>query len=176
VFGRPEGVKIGACFIAAVVVTSFPSRALRSTELRVSAVELDAGAERLLLDLDRTSDLIRIVANHPDRCDDLEYEHEGRQKLESHHLTAETPIAFPEVAVTDASEFSAVVRVRGYTVAGHRVFSAEGAAVPNAVAAFLLEVRKGRARSRTCTSAGRKATRFSISSSTWRSGRAKPHR
>ena len=139
---RPEGLKIAAFFIAGIVAVSLVSRALRSTELRVTQVVLDPTAERMLAELARESEAIEIVANQPDRGDPLEYEREGRQKLESHHLPHDTPVGFLEVAVPDASAFTGAVHVRGVDVGGWRVFRAEGAAVPNAIAAFLLEVRK----------------------------------
>ena len=142
VIARPEGLKLAAFFIAGIVAISLVSRALRSTELRVTEVVLDATAERMLAELAQEGQAIQIVANQPDRGDPLEYEREGRQKLESHHMPADTPVGFLEVAVPDASAFTGAVHVRGVDVGGWRVFRAEGAAVPNAIAAFLLEVRK----------------------------------
>jgi hypothetical protein len=141
VIARPEGLQIASWFIAGIVALSLLSRALRSTELRVTEVVFDGGGERMLDELAQEGEAIRIVANQPDRGDPLEYEHEGRQKLESHHLPPETPVAFPEVQVTDASTFTGAVHVRGVDVGGWRVFRAEGAAVPNAIAAFLLHLR-----------------------------------
>jgi hypothetical protein len=43
---RPDGIKIAAFFIGAIVIVSLISRAVRSVELRTSAVEFDATAER----------------------------------------------------------------------------------------------------------------------------------
>jgi hypothetical protein len=51
-------------------------------------------------------------------------------------------VAFFEVNVQDASEFSGVLRVKGVSVGGHRVLRAESPAVPKAIAAFLLHVRE----------------------------------
>ncbi len=45
---RPEGIKIASFFILAMVVSSLTSRALRSTELRISGVDLDAQGAELL--------------------------------------------------------------------------------------------------------------------------------
>jgi hypothetical protein len=141
VIARPEGLKIASLFIGGIVAVSLLSRALRSTELRVTEVVFDAAAKRMLDELAREGEAIRIVANQPDRGDPLEYEREGRQKLESHHLPPDTPVAFLEVQVTDASTFTGAVHVRGVDVGGSRVFRAEGAAVPNAIAAVLLDLR-----------------------------------
>ena len=64
VIERPDGVKIGACFIAAIVVVSLISRLGRSFELRVTDVHLDVTAERFVRDCARRT--IRLVANEAD--------------------------------------------------------------------------------------------------------------
>ncbi len=48
---------------------------------------------------------------------------------------------FLEVSVADASEFAPVLRVRGEEIGGYRVLRAQGASVPNAIAAVLLHLR-----------------------------------
>ena len=50
---RPDGVKIGACFIAGIIVVSFVSRLLRAFELRVTQVDLDEQATQFVDDADR---------------------------------------------------------------------------------------------------------------------------
>jgi hypothetical protein len=60
---RPEGIKIASFFIIAMVVSSVTSRALRSTELRISGIQLDGRAEELLEDDDDR--VIRVVARRP---------------------------------------------------------------------------------------------------------------
>ena len=42
VIERPDGIKIGACFIAAIMAVSLASRLRRSFELRATTIELDA--------------------------------------------------------------------------------------------------------------------------------------
>ena len=44
IYERPEGIKIASFFIVVMIFTSVVSRALRSTELRICDVELDAAA------------------------------------------------------------------------------------------------------------------------------------
>jgi predicted tellurium resistance membrane protein TerC len=47
---RPDGVKIGAFFIAAIILSSLVSRVWRTTELRVEKITLDSEAQRAALD------------------------------------------------------------------------------------------------------------------------------
>ena len=140
VIERPEGVKIATCFIVAIVVASLASRAERSTELRITRVEVDTLAARFLQEAAQHGD-VRIIANHRDAGDAEEYAVEGAEKRADHHLPPDAPVLFLEVEVQDASEFSSVMRVRGVEVGGHRVLRAEAPAVPNAIAALLLRVR-----------------------------------
>ena len=77
VIERPDGVKIGACFIAAIIVVSLVSRLGRSFELRVTDVHLDATAQRFVRDCARRT--IRLVANEADGRDVEEYADKERQ-------------------------------------------------------------------------------------------------
>ena len=61
---RPDGVKIGACFIAAIVAVSLASRIKRAFELRVTDVKLDPTARLFIRDCARRT--IRLVANEPE--------------------------------------------------------------------------------------------------------------
>ena len=72
VIERPDGLKIGAFFIAAIVLSSLVSRVWRTTELRVEKITLDSEAQRFINEMDAQGEL-RIVANQPRRCDDAEY-------------------------------------------------------------------------------------------------------
>ena len=64
VIERPDGVKIASWFIVTIIVTSLVSRVLRSTELRVQAVEPDETALRFIREAASTP--VRIIANRPD--------------------------------------------------------------------------------------------------------------
>jgi hypothetical protein len=50
-------------------------------------------------------------------------------------------VLFLEVTIRDASEFDPSLDVRGYRIGPYRILRTEGAAVPNAIAAVLLDIR-----------------------------------
>ncbi len=140
VIERPDGIKIAAFFIAAIVVVSLISRAVRSTELRTTAVDFDEAAERLLDETSRRGTL-RIIANHPDERNTREYLLKERGEREASHIPLGDPVVFLEVTVRDASEFASQVHVSGEEIGGFRVLRAEGTAIPNTIAAVLLAIR-----------------------------------
>ncbi|MGV9275860.1 amino acid transporter [Streptomyces griseosporeus] len=140
VIERPDGVKIGACFIAGIILISLLSRLLRAFELRVTSVTLDPMAERFVRDM--ASRKIRFIANEPDRRDKAEY----RDKIEQIRADNDVPdhedFVFAEVTVTDPSEFEAGLTVRGEVLHNrYRVLTLESSSIPNALAALLLHVR-----------------------------------
>jgi len=137
---RPEGVKIAFIFIAVIVVTSFISRALRSTELRVLGIS--PGAEYLqMIEESRGAGAIRIVANRPDDGSMREYADKLTEAQDSHHIPDEDLVLFLEIQAGDASQFSQVLDVDGVRVGPYRVLRCRSAAVPNSIAALLLDIR-----------------------------------
>jgi hypothetical protein len=140
VIERPDGVKIGACFIAGIILVSLLSRLLRAFELRVTSVTLDDMAERFVRDM--ASRKIRLIANEPDRRDEAEYRDKIEQIRNDNDLTEREDFVFVEVTVTDPSEFEAGLTVRGEVMHGrYRVLTLESSSIPNALAALLLHLR-----------------------------------
>ncbi|WP_200421848.1 APC family permease, partial [Streptomyces sp. Y2F8-2] len=140
VIERPDGVKIGACFIAGIILVSLLSRLARAFELRVTSVTLDDMAERFVRDT--ASRRIRFVANEPDRRDLAEYREKIEQIRADNDVTAQEDFVFVEVTVGDPSEFEAGLVVRGEVLHGrYRVLTLESSSIPNALAALLLHVR-----------------------------------
>jgi hypothetical protein len=136
---RPEGIKIASIFIVVIIGTSLISRVLRSTELRIVEVRPDELASRFI---DEAADpTVRVIANRPDRGDIEEYEGKLREACESHSLASHQSLLFVEVRLTDASEFSDHLVVRGATAGPHRILRCTSPAVPNALAALLLYIR-----------------------------------
>ncbi|MEU9345755.1 amino acid transporter [Streptomyces sp. NPDC048278] len=137
---RPDGVKIGACFIAGIMILSLASRLARAFELRVTGVSLDPMAERFVRDTSHRT--IRFIANEPDERDAAEYRDKIQQIRADNEVPPEDDLIFVEVTVPDPSEFEAYLTVRGDVLHGrYRVLTVEHSAVPNALAAFLLHVR-----------------------------------
>jgi hypothetical protein len=136
---RPDGVKIATFFILAIITTSLISRATRSTELRITGVEMDEVAERIIREYPGNE--IRIVANEPDARDEEEYREKEKEARENHNIPPDKPIIFLEVTVPDSSDFEDVLRVRGEERFGYKILRVEAPAVPNAIAATLLHIR-----------------------------------
>ncbi|MEV8036661.1 amino acid transporter [Streptomyces sp. NPDC086182] len=140
VIERPDGVKIGACFIAGIILVSLLSRLARAFELRVTGMTMDDMAERFVRDI--ASRRIRFVANEPDKRDKAEYREKIEQIRADHDLPPQEDFVFLEVTVGDPSEFESVMNVRGEVLHGrYRVLTLESASIPNALAALLLYVR-----------------------------------
>jgi hypothetical protein len=137
---RPDGLKIGLCFIAAILAVSVTSRLSRSFELRSTEVRLDATAALFVGDCARRT--IRLVAHEPSTGDRQEYDDKLRQIRADHDLGEDADVVFVEITVTDPSDFEGELEVHGSVLHGrHRVLRAESSSVPNALAALLLRVR-----------------------------------
>ncbi|MEV8060601.1 MULTISPECIES: APC family permease [Streptomyces] len=137
---RPDGVKIGACFIAGIILVSLLSRLARAFELRVTDMELDDTAERFVRDA--TTRRIRLIANEPDNRDPAEYRDKIHQIRADNDIPAAEDLIFVEVSVRDPSDFETAVRVRGEVLHGrYRVLTLDGSSIPNSLAALLLHIR-----------------------------------
>ena len=88
VIERPDGIKIASFFIAAIVIVSLISRAVRSTELRTSAVDFDETAERWIAEASPRGTM-RFIANHPDERNTREY------LLKQREREASIPLGIP---------------------------------------------------------------------------------
>ncbi|MDQ0681384.1 hypothetical protein QF032_000380 [Streptomyces achromogenes] len=140
VIERPDGVKIGACFIAGIILVSLLSRLARAFELRVTSVTLDAMAERFIRDM--ASRRIRFIANEPGQRDKAEYRDKIEQIRADNDMPEQEDFVFVEVTVTDPSEFESGLAVRGEVLHGrYRVLTLESSSISNALAALLLHVR-----------------------------------
>ncbi len=136
---QPEGLKIALLFIVGIIVASFTSRVIRSTEVRIKTIEFDDKALVFLGDLAKGP--LRIVANRRETGDINEYRSKEREKRADNHIPKEDPILFYEIDLGDASEFSGTLKITGAQVGRYRILRTESPAVPNAIAALLLHLR-----------------------------------
>ncbi|MER6627532.1 amino acid transporter [Streptomyces sp. NPDC000987] len=140
VLERPDGVKIGACFIAGIMLVSLLSRLARAFELRVTGVTLDPLAERFIRDMSHRR--LRFIANEPGHRDKAEYRDKIEQIRADNDMPEQDDFVFVEVTVTDPSEFEAGLTVHGEVLHDrYRVLTLHSASIPNALAALLLHAR-----------------------------------
>lgn len=136
---RPDGIKIASLFILAIIIASFVSRAMRTTELRIQKIEFDPVAMEFIDDL--AGEEIRIVTNRRETGDVTEYRFKEHEKRVDNHIPASDPILFYEIEIGDASEFTGKLEIYGVDIAGYRILRTKAPAVPNAIAALLLRLR-----------------------------------
>ncbi|WP_255950857.1 amino acid transporter [Streptomyces odontomachi] len=137
---RPDGVRIGACFITGIIALSLLSRLARVFELRVTRVDLDDMAQRFVRDMSHRT--VRLIANEPDQRDVAEYREKIEQIRVDHDIPPGDDLVFVEVTVQDPSEFESEVQVHGEVLHGrYRVLTLQSPSVPNALAALLLSIR-----------------------------------
>jgi hypothetical protein len=137
---QPSGLQIASSFIFAIIATSFISRAMRSTEIRIDKIELDPAAQAFIDELNDEGE-IRIVTNRRETGDVTEYRFKEHEKRVDNHIPATDPVVFYEIEPGDSSEFKGKLFIRGIDVEGYRVLRTQAPAVPNAIAGFLLYLR-----------------------------------
>jgi hypothetical protein len=140
IYERPEGLKISSFFIAAIVTTSLISRALRSTELRITGVSLDPLAESMLAE--GGHQVIRLAARKP-RLETEQSLTEADQRMRQlHNLGPQDRVYFFEVERGDASSFEETLAVTGERFGNYCIFRAKSPVVANAIAAMLIHIEK----------------------------------
>jgi hypothetical protein len=136
---RPEGLKISLVFIGSIIVVSFLSRAMRSTEVRIDRIVFDNKAQEYIDEM--AGGEIRIVANRRETGDVEEYRFKEHEKRVDNHIPSSDPILFYEITPGDASEFKGKLKINGVDIDGYRILRTSAPAVPNAIAALLLHLR-----------------------------------
>lgn len=143
VIEKPDGITISAFFILGIIAVSLVSRISRTTELRVDKIEFDDGARRFISDTLEFDGRINLIANRPQDRDGAEYRDKEAVQRENNPVPGTADVIFLEIDITDPSEFSDILEVRGVEVDGHRILRANSPAAPNAIAAILLALRDG---------------------------------
>ena len=99
---KPDGMKIASFFIASIVVASFISRLLRSTELRLSHFEFANAESQMIWESLKYLEIPVLVPHRPGNRDLIDKEADIRRV---HRLEPSTPIVYIEAIPGDASEF-----------------------------------------------------------------------
>ncbi|MGI8771467.1 MAG: amino acid transporter [Acidobacteriaceae bacterium] len=140
VYERPEGLKIASVFILTMIVSSVLSRAIRSTELRITEVEVEPSAWELLKDCPQET--LRLVPRKRQEETEDSLRTAAAQIRYLHSLEDGEKLVFFEIERGDASEFTHKLHVGGERIGEHCVLYARSPVVANAVAAFLLHLER----------------------------------
>ena len=140
IWQRPEGLKISSYFILTIIAVSLVSRAMRSTELRVTSVELSTEASTMLAG--NSSEPVLLIARRPqpEGPADLDRVESIVRKLYGLH-SGET-LYFLEVERTDASDFSECLHVEARLMGTHKILYAKSSVVANSIAALLVHLEQ----------------------------------
>jgi hypothetical protein len=139
IFGKPTGIKIAACFIAAILVTSMVSRIARARELRFQGFHIPDVTSRLLWNTIKHLGLSVLVPHRP-----------GRRSLESkeatvrdeHRIPSDEMVVFVEVELADPSEFAPTPELTVVQEEGRYALRVRNAAsIAHTLAAVALENR-----------------------------------
>lgn len=136
---RPDGIRIAIFFITTIVATSLISRVFRSTELRVTSIELDESAQAILAKYQHQS--VHLIAHRRFKGEIQEYRQKDQAVRHNNHIAKTYPLIFLEVDVVDASVFVDAIRLRGINLDKYQILRVESSAAPNAIAALLLYLR-----------------------------------
>jgi hypothetical protein len=140
IYERPEGLKISCIFIFTMIFMSLVSRAFRSTELRITGIELDDQAQALLAESPKKT--IRLIAWNPQHSSGKDREQAKVQLRQLHGLSPDDTIYFFEVERGDASDFTEHLRVHGRRDGSNRILQARSAVVANSFAALLIYLKR----------------------------------
>jgi len=140
IYERPEGLKISCIFIFTMIFMSLVSRAFRSTELRITGIELDDQAQALLAESPKKT--IRLIAWNPQHSYGKDREQAKVQLRQLHGLSPNDTIYFFEVERGDASDFTEHLRVHGRRDGDNRILHARSAVVANSFAALLIYLER----------------------------------
>jgi hypothetical protein len=140
IWERPEGLKISCIFIFTIIFMSMVSRAVRSTELRITDVELDDQAK--LLVADASNHTVRMIAWNPRNSSNMNCDEAGLELRRINGVAPDDLIFFFEVERGDTSDFTEQLHVQGRWEGSSRVLHARSAVVANSIAALLIYIER----------------------------------
>ena len=140
IYERPEGLKISCIFIFTMTFTSLVSRTFRSTELRITGVELDPQAQAFATEsAHKTIHLIAWKRGNSSK----DREQAKAELRQNYGLSPDSLIYFVEVERGDTSDFTEFLQVYGLQDGSNQIFHARSAAVANSIAALLIYLKQG---------------------------------
>jgi hypothetical protein len=119
---------------------SMVSRAVRSTELRITDVELDDQAK--LLVADASNHTVRMIAWNPRNSSNMNCDEAGLELRRINGVAPDDLIFFFEVERGDTSDFTEQLHVQGRWEGSSRVLHARSAVVANSIAALLIYIER----------------------------------
>jgi hypothetical protein len=140
IYERPEGLKISCMFIFTMIFMSLVSRAFRSTELRITGVELDSEARAMVAESAHKT--IRLIAWKPKNSSGKDRDQTRADLIQLHGLSPAAPIYFVEVERGDTSDFTEYLLVQGIHEGTNRILHARSAAIANSIAALLIYLKQ----------------------------------
>ena len=144
IWERPEGLKISCIFIFTMIFMSLVSRAMRSTELRITGIELDDLAKSLVAQAGDQP--IRLIAWNPRNSSAQDVGEADLQLRRLYGLPPDAPIYFFEVERGDTSDFTDHLEVQGRMEGASRILHARSAVVANSIAALLIYLERATGR------------------------------
>ncbi|MEU8072913.1 amino acid transporter [Micromonospora sp. NPDC048169] len=138
---KPDGITISGFFIAGIIAVSLISRVTRTTELRAERIEFDEAARRFVDESVARDGRLHLIAHKRQSGSVKEYRVKERAQRSMNPVPGAADVLFLEIDVSDPSQFSQVLRVRGVESGGYRILRASSPAAPNAIAAILLALR-----------------------------------
>lgn len=127
VIEKPDGITISVFFILGIIAVSLVSRVSRTTELRVDSIEFDETARRFITDTLAFDGRINLIANRPHTRTSAEYAAKEAAQRQNNPVPDSADVIFLEIDITDPSEFSEVLTVRGVEVARTRTLNGQRA-------------------------------------------------
>ena len=137
---KPDGIKIAAFFIAAILLTSTWSRIARNWELRFGGFKLADPESQFLWDTIRHLEVTVLIPHRPGRRTLADKEAQIRRE---HRLSDDLMVVFVEVELADASDFANEPVLKIEQEEGRYIMRITGAAsIAHTLAAVGLEMAK----------------------------------
>ncbi|WP_428845112.1 amino acid transporter [Corynebacterium uberis] len=135
---RPDGLKVGACFIVGIVVVSVVSRAWRSFELRDGGVSFDTRAENIIRAAGSGSQIALVPCRQGVGADGLASK---EVRVRSANGLEDESLIFVAVTLSDPATFAGHLTVRGSMINSVPVLTCTAPSVANAVAVVALAIQ-----------------------------------